>query len=146
MGSDGGWPTVIGKHLLADLYGVAVERLDDPTLLARCLADAARRCGMTPLAAPVMHRFPGGGVTGFILLAESHIALHTYPEHAYLALDVFSCGGSDPNDALEVFCKALEPEDVCARVAPRGERLPPSASILGIVPTARRATAGKPAG
>ena len=114
---------MIGKHLLADFYGVAPDRLNDADALARCLADAARRCGMTPLAPPVMHRFPGGGVTGFILLAESHIALHTYPEHAYLALDVFSCGGSDPNDALAVFRQALEPGEVCARLAPRGEQL-----------------------
>ena len=112
---------MIGKHLLADLYGVAPSRLNDPALLARCLSDAARRCGLTPLAAPVTHCFPGGGVTGFILLAESHVALHTYPEHAYLALDVFSCGPADPYDALGVFRDALAPADVRATVTPRGE-------------------------
>ena len=112
---------MVGKHLLADLYGIDPARLDAPALLARCLEDAARRCGMTALAAPVVHRFDGGGITGFILLAESHIALHTYPELGYVALDVFSCGKVEPVEALDVFRAALAPRDERVSVAPRGE-------------------------
>lgn len=100
---------VIGRHLLSDLYGIEPERLQDAERLATCLEAAARRCGLTPLGPPTMHGFPGGGVTGVILLAESHIALHTYPERGFLALDVFSCGEADPQAALAVFREALLP-------------------------------------
>ena len=106
---------VIGTHLLADFYGVSVEKLNDTELLRACFGDAACHCRLTPLQPPVMHPFAGGGVTGFILLAESHIALHTYPEHGYMALDIFSCGAAQPQDALEVFRVALLPR--CARVS-----------------------------
>ena len=113
---------MIGRHLLADLYDVAAGRLADADLLAACLQEAAHRCRLTPLRSPVLHRFAGGGITGYLLLSESHIALHTYPEHAYLALDVFSCGASDPADAVEVFRQALEPTEIRATVKPRGRR------------------------
>src|SRR5215216_6722794 len=111
---------MIGRHLLADLYGVAADRLNDAALLADCLRTAARRCGLTELAAPVMHCFDGGGVTGLLLLAESHIALHTYPEYGYLALDIFSCGEADPQTALVVFRAALSPEREQATAVVRG--------------------------
>jgi S-adenosylmethionine decarboxylase len=101
---------VIGRHLIADFYGIKLERLNDVDLLSDCLQSAARRCGLTPLAPPVVHHFDGGGVTGFILLAESHIALHTYPELGFIALDIFSCGNSDPDAALEIFRDALSPQ------------------------------------
>ena len=101
---------MIGHHLLADFYGVSPERLNDADLLSDCLQAAAHRCGLTPLASPVVHRFDGGGVTGFILLAESHIALHTYPERGFIAVDIFSCGDADPHAALEVFRAALRPQ------------------------------------
>jgi len=44
---------------------------------------------MNPIGPPVLHRFEGGGLTGYLLLSESHIAFHTYPEHRYIALDIF---------------------------------------------------------
>ena len=91
---------MIGQHLLADLYDVASDRLANAGLLADCLDDAARRGGMKPIGPPVLHRFEGGGLTGYLLLSESHIAFHTYPEHRYIALDIFSCGGADSKAAL----------------------------------------------
>lgn len=97
----------VGRHVLADLHGAVPARLDDAVLLAACLRDAAKRCGLTPIGDPVLHCFPGGGVTGFLLLSESHIALHTYPEKGFMALDVFSCGPGDPEAAVEVFKVAL---------------------------------------
>jgi S-adenosylmethionine decarboxylase len=114
---------MIGRHLLADLYGILPGRLDDVALLRRCLEGAAAECGLTPVAPPALHRFPGGGVTGFLMLAESHIALHTYPEHGYLALDIFSCGAADPCRALAIFRDLLQPREERVRLAPRGEEV-----------------------
>ena len=111
---------MIGTHLLADLHGVSPERLNDAALLADCLLGAARECRLTPLGAPVMYGFPGGGVTGFLLLAESHIALHTYPERGFMALDVFSCGRGDPLAALAVLRAALAPQRERVQLTERG--------------------------
>ena len=116
--------SMIGQHLLADLYDVASDRLVDGGLLADCLDEAARRGGMKPIGPPVLHRFEGGGLTGYLLLSESHIAFHTYPEHRYIALDIFSCGGADSKAALSVFLAALEPGRERITTAPRGAEIP----------------------
>ena len=115
---------MIGQHLLADFYEVASGRLVDGGLLADCLDEAARRGGMNPIGPPVLHRFEGGGLTGYLLLSESHIAFHTYPEHRYIALDIFSCGGADSKAALSVFLAALEPGRERITTAPRGAEIP----------------------
>src|SRR5262249_41519226 len=81
---------MIGQHLLADLYDVASDRLVDGGLLADCLDEAARRGEMKPIGPPVLHRFLGGDLTGDLVFSESHIAFHTYPEHRYIGLDIFS--------------------------------------------------------
>jgi S-adenosylmethionine decarboxylase len=108
------WSSMIGQHLLADLYDVASDRL----------VEAARRGGMKPIGLPVLHRFPGGGLTGYLLLSESHIAFHTYPEHRYIALDIFSCGGGDSKAALSVFLAALDPGHEQVITSPRGAEIP----------------------
>jgi S-adenosylmethionine decarboxylase len=115
---------MIGQHLLADLYDVGPDRLADARLLADCLFDAAHRGGMTPIGSPVLHRFSGGGLTGYLLLSESHIAFHTYPEHRFLALDIFSCGSADSKAALSVFLAALEPGREHLTTEPRGAEIP----------------------
>lgn len=116
---------MVGRHLLADFYDVPETRLTDAEHLARCLLDAARAAGMTPLSDPVLHRFPGGGLTGFLPLAESHIAFHTYPESGYLAADAFTCGACGPEAAIEVLEAGLQPGRVCVRIVPRGEEVVP---------------------
>jgi S-adenosylmethionine decarboxylase len=115
---------MIGQHLLADLYDVASDRLVDGGLLADCLDKAARRGGMNPIGRPVLHRFIGGGLTGYLLLSESHIAFHTYPEHRYIALDIFSCGRGDSKAAFSVFLAALEPGRQHLTTEPRGTEIP----------------------
>ena len=66
----------------------------------------------------------GGGLTGYLLLSESHIAFHTYPEHRFLALDILSCGSADSKAALSVFLAALEPGREHLTTAPRGAEIP----------------------
>ena len=105
------------------------ERLGSQLPLARALTDAACAAEMTPLSAPVLHRFPpreghpAGGLTGFLPLAESHIAFHTYPEYGYLAADIFTCGDDPraPDRAVAVLEGALAPGRMTVRRFDRGE-------------------------
>lgn len=98
-----------GTHTLMDLHGVSPERLTDAELFSGLLLQAARAAGATPLSGPVIHRFPGGGLTAFLPLSESHIAAHTYPERGYLAADVFTCGACSSEAAVAVFRETLRP-------------------------------------
>src|SRR4051794_27126999 len=80
-----------GRHVIAELDGCGPERLGDIGLVRTLIVAAAKAAGATPLA-DSMHEFPGGGVSGFVLLAESHISIHTWPEHGYAAVDIYTCG------------------------------------------------------
>jgi S-adenosylmethionine decarboxylase len=110
-----------GTHLLADLHGVAPELLTDPARLDALLREAALAAGATILHSH-FHAFgPGMGVTGVLLLAESHISIHTWPEASFAAADVFMCGASRPQRALEVIEAALRPGARSIRTTDRGQ-------------------------
>lgn len=96
-----------GIHLLVDLWDA--EGLDSEQGVRAALLEAAAACGATVLEVKV-HGFPvGHGVTGVALLAESHISIHSWPEHRYAAIDVFVCGACDAHAVLPVFQRAFCP-------------------------------------
>ena len=113
-----------GLHLLADFHGVAAERLHDPLAIETLLREAARAAGATPVGGHFHPFGPGLGVTGVLLLQESHISIHTWPEHGFAAVDVFMCGAARPERAVQVIAAALCPASVNCRDMPRGQ--PPS--------------------
>ena len=71
----------------------------------------------------MLHRFEGGGLTGYLLLSESHIAVHTYPELGFASLDIFACGAGEPHAVLDVLRKGLAPRRERVTTATRGEGL-----------------------
>jgi len=81
----------LGRHVIAELDGCDAATLCDVELIRRHMVEAAREAGATPLA-DEMFEFQNGGVSGFVLLAESHISIHTWPEHGYAAMDIYTCG------------------------------------------------------
>lgn len=105
-----------GLHLTADLHGCAAGRavMTEPEALrALCLA-AVAAAGLTPVG-ELFHRFtpvvPGApaGITGVVLLAESHLAVHTWPEQAAVTLDVYVCNlGADNSARARTLLAALE--------------------------------------
>ncbi|MCL6614392.1 MAG: adenosylmethionine decarboxylase [Firmicutes bacterium] len=101
----------VGAHVLADFWGCRPEKLDDARLLMDALRHAARVANMTILAEEE-HKFEPQGFTGMLLLAESHISIHTYPEQGYAAIDVFTCGGGLTGKAIEYLREVLEPDYV----------------------------------
>jgi S-adenosylmethionine decarboxylase len=81
----------LGHHILIDLWGVPHRLLDDTAALERELVEAAR-AGGAHVVERRMHRFAPHGVSGVLILAESHLAVHTWPEADFAAVDVFTCG------------------------------------------------------
>ena len=111
-------PHAPGLHLILDFHGC--DRLDDPAHVDAALTAAAQAAGATVLARHFHHFGAGHGVTGVLLLAESHISIHTWPEMRFAAVDVFLCGQSDAEAAATALERALKPARVERQTIPRG--------------------------
>jgi len=97
----------LGRHLLLELKICNEEVLDDLDFLKDCLNEAAIRSGATVVGESFYH-FSPHGVSGVVNIAESHIAIHTWPEYGYAAVDVFTCGDDvDPGKAARVITERL---------------------------------------
>jgi S-adenosylmethionine decarboxylase len=94
-----------GMHLLIDMWGA--KNLDDPGLIDRTLCAGAIASGATILHSHFHHFTPNGGVSGVVVLAESHISIHTWPERDFAALDVFMCGACDPYKVIPFLREAF---------------------------------------
>lgn len=97
-----------GSHLIIDLW--QAENLDDLEAVEAALRRAVEAAGATLLHLHLHHFTPNGGVSGVAVLAESHIAIHTWPERGYAALDAFMCGEAEPRNILPVLEYAFRPE------------------------------------
>jgi spermidine synthase len=87
---------VNARHILIELHGCPTARLNDADGIQRAMLAAAAAAGATVVATS-FHRFSPTGVSGVVLIAESHLTIHTWPERGYAAVDVFTCGASvDP--------------------------------------------------
>jgi S-adenosylmethionine decarboxylase len=97
----------LGRHLLVELYDCDREALNDLDFIREAMLKAAVDCGAVVLGES-FHRFSPQGVSGVVVIAESHISIHTWPEHGYAAADVFTCGTSvNPEIAAEVLIEKL---------------------------------------
>jgi S-adenosylmethionine decarboxylase len=96
-----------GMHLLVDLWGAS--NLTDPAMIDGALREAAEAAGATILHSHFHHFGPDGGVSGVLVLAESHISIHTWPERDFAAIDIFMCGACDPYLSLPALRNAFAP-------------------------------------
>ena len=107
-----------GTHLLVELWGAT--NLADVPAIENALLDGARKCGATVLHS-YMHPFGEGmGVSGVVVLAESHISIHTWPERGYAAIDLFMCGKCDPYKAIPALKAAFAPNGIQVAESKRG--------------------------
>lgn len=95
-----------GTHLLAELHGCAPDRLDSVEAVREAMLRAAELAGCTVLYT-LCHAFEPQGVTGLLLIAESHLSVHTWPEHGYAAVDLFTCGTAATDTAIDALGEAL---------------------------------------
>jgi len=110
----------LGRHLLLELKNCNKEVLNDLDFLRDCLNQAALQCGAT-IVGESFHQFSPRGVSGIINIAESHIAIHTWPEYSYAAVDVFTCGNNvNPEEIANLITQSLQPQNYSAIELPRG--------------------------
>ncbi|MDD5145209.1 MAG: adenosylmethionine decarboxylase [Candidatus Pacebacteria bacterium] len=108
-----------GIHLIVEFWNGKI--IEDPKKIEKILLEAVKRAKSTPLKT-VINKFSPQGITGVVLLAESHIAIHAWPEINYLAIDIFTCGDKAmPYRAFEYFKKVFKPEKIEIREIKRGK-------------------------
>lgn len=110
-----------GKHLLLDLYQAI--HLSDMSVIEKALLEAADACDAKVLQKNFHSFGEEQGITGMLLLAESHISIHTWPESHFAAIDIFMCGNCDPELAIAPIKKYLHPKSVDVREFDRGTSL-----------------------
>ena len=104
---------MLGVHALVHLREGSFAALNDFTGLVNAFNKTVGHFGLDNLYDPQVHQFEPQGLTGIVLLAESHISIHTWPERGEAAIDVFTCGERNSKEIAEFFCKAIDSESVC---------------------------------
>ena len=111
----------LGRHILAEFFQCNNELLKNTNGIENSMCDAAEKCGAT-IVKSVFHTFNPYGVSGVVVIEESHLAIHTWPEYGYAAVDVFTCGETiDPWIAVEYLKEQFQADEVTTVELKRGE-------------------------
>ena len=110
----------LGRQILIEFYDCQSEVLTDRDQIRQYMLEAARHAGATVIS-DTFHHFKPDGISGVVVIAESHISIHTWPEHRYAAVDVFTCGDSvDPWGVPRYLQEKLEAGNVSSMEIKRG--------------------------
>lgn len=110
----------LGRHVLAEFYGCEFDTLNDIKLVEKIMVNAALEAG-AEVREFVFHKFSPQGVSGVVVISESHLAIHTWPELGYAAVDVFTCGDKvDPWEACNYLSCGFRAKRVLAKEQKRG--------------------------
>lgn len=109
----------VGRHLIAEFYGCDCVLLDDPDAIRVRMLEAGERVGVT-IVGEVFHQFSPQGVSGTLVIAESHMSIHTWPEKGYAAVDIFTCGAIDPRPGFELLGETLRADSLRMQEIVRG--------------------------
>jgi S-adenosylmethionine decarboxylase proenzyme len=112
---------ILGRHTLIELHGCSPAALSDLESIRTLMVAAVKQAGGTYVT-DVFHHFTPLGVSGVIVISESHVTIHTWPEHGYAAADVFTCGGSFSHSAFSTMMReGLKATRVEAKTIERGQ-------------------------
>ena len=120
---------MFGPHLILEAYGCASANLADLSALSKMLDTYPPRLGMTKIMPPYVFSYEGKhkedwGVSGVVLIAESHISVHTFPDKGFATLDIFSCQEFDVDEAIKYFCDYFGPSSYDHKLIMRGREFP----------------------
>jgi S-adenosylmethionine decarboxylase len=120
-----------GEHITVDGYGGDFKKLDDRNLVFRCLDELPGLLGMGKLSKPEVYFAKGndikdpGGWSGFVVIVESHISIHTFPGRGFLSADVYTCkNGMDTQLIIDYLIKQFGLKDIEQNFIKRGTRYP----------------------
>ncbi|WP_404404247.1 adenosylmethionine decarboxylase [Jeotgalibacillus malaysiensis] len=99
----------MGRHVIAELWGCDFEKLNSMELIEQTFVDAALKSG-AEVREVAFHKFAPQGVSGVVIISESHLTIHSFPEHGYASIDVYTCGDLDPNVAANHIAESLGAE------------------------------------
>ncbi len=101
---------IVGRHIIAELYGVSKDLISKREEVERIMEEVVKEAELTKVGS-IYKQFNPHGVTGIVLIAESHISIHTWPEYELVNLDVFTCGDFKKAErAFELFLKKFRPK------------------------------------
>jgi S-adenosylmethionine decarboxylase len=110
---------MIGVHVLGNLYGCPRQLLKKKQQVRLILKNTVKESKLHPLG-EVFHQFKPEGVTGVIILEESHLSIHTWPEKNFAAVDIFTCGNEgNAQLAFKALCRHLQPCKITKKVIKR---------------------------
>ncbi len=111
----------LGKQVLAEFYGCCVETINNKDIIRDSMIKAAKVAKAT-IVADVFHEFNPHGISGVVVIAESHIAIHSWPEHQCASIDIFTCSDDmDPLAAVEFLKTIFKAQKVEVKTIPRGQ-------------------------
>ena len=112
--------STFGRHVVADIWGMNFELINDAQLLEKYMFEVAETCCLTILSVQA-YEFHPQGLTIIMLLAESHFSIHTYPEKGFAAIDCYTCGEAvDPYNVVTKFLEILKPNKYFFKKLVRG--------------------------
>jgi S-adenosylmethionine decarboxylase len=110
----------MGRHVIAELWGCEADRLNDFRGIEKIMVNAALEAG-AEVREVAFHKFAPQGVSGVVIISESHLTIHSFPEHGYASIDVYTCGDRiDPNVACDFITESLGATRVESIEVPRG--------------------------
>ena len=117
-------PVALGRQILVDLFGCDPVLLSDEALVQRVMEDAARAARAT-IVRSVFHRFSPQGVSGVVVISESHLTIHTWPERGVASIDIYTSGArAEPRLALPVLRKGFRAASERVQELQRGRPCP----------------------
>lgn len=116
---------VLGPHLTIDGYDCLRSKLEDFELIYRVLDEFPARIGLSKIMPPYVFRYSGKipekwGLSGFVLIGESHMSIHTFPEAKFLSVDIFACIQFNPEEAASFIQKAFGIKRIETNILKRG--------------------------
>jgi len=110
----------LGRHVILELHGVDSNILNDLSKIEKIMTEAVQLCGAT-IIKPFFHQFSPHGISGIVVIAESHFSIHTWPEYGYAALDLFTCGDQiRPDVAVDYLKKEFKAKHIHMMEIKRG--------------------------
>ena len=123
--------TNFGEHLTIDGYRGDAFKLNDRALVLHCLKDLPAQLGMHVMAAPRVYHAPAnnikdpGGWSGFVVIAESHVSIHTFPARGFVSIDVYTCkNGMNTKFIVDYFTNAFGLAAIEQHFIKRGTKYP----------------------